>query len=187
MNKATHRGHCQVCNAIQKLPDNLLAAHGYRVEQRGFGGWFSGTCRGSHNLPFERDKRLVDESITNALSLADLKRAHAKDLTDKPADPAKCMIHHYSKRLWQYMWVEAALLPGTDAEHPGFHPRYDYNGEQHVMRNSFRDLQQAAEHQKGNYISHLESEAKKLDGYVVMQRKRLESWRPDAPLLPVKD
>ena len=58
--KATHCGHCQVCNRVQKLPDGLLAKHGYNVLQ----GYFEGTCFGSANLPLEQDKKIVERSIT---------------------------------------------------------------------------------------------------------------------------
>lgn len=48
-NKATHYGTCQLCGSLQKLPNGVLANHGYQIH------WheFHGTCPGSGQLPFE--------------------------------------------------------------------------------------------------------------------------------------
>jgi hypothetical protein len=59
MNKATHLGTCQVCSRVQKLPNGVMAKHGYQV----LGGFFEGVCFGSNHLPLERDKTLVEKSI----------------------------------------------------------------------------------------------------------------------------
>lgn len=39
--KATHQGECQICDRVQKLPNNVLSQHGYKVEF----GFFNGVCR----------------------------------------------------------------------------------------------------------------------------------------------
>lgn len=52
-NRATHQGTCQCCLRLQALPLGKLSKHGYCVAFRGQGGFFSGTCRGSGELPFE--------------------------------------------------------------------------------------------------------------------------------------
>lgn len=186
MPRATHRGHCQVCNRIQKLPDGLLSLHGYTVVSRGWGGYFAGDCRGSRALPFERDKTLVEDSIKNALEQAELCRRHAADLLSKPADPSDCWRHHYQDRgyIRGYTWVRVCLLPGSE-QHPGSHPKYKIGDETHTIRNTFRSLQDAAERGNHQYASHLEAQAKQLDHFVTFQRDRLKTWRPDAPLLPI--
>jgi hypothetical protein len=57
--KATHYGTCQLCGSLQKLPDGVLALHGYQVE------WhqFHGSCRGSGHLPFEQSKDIAEQQI----------------------------------------------------------------------------------------------------------------------------
>ena len=57
--KATHKGHCQVCGAQQKLPNGVLSQHGYTVDW----GFFSGVCGGAKALPYEQSCDLVKESI----------------------------------------------------------------------------------------------------------------------------
>jgi hypothetical protein len=61
-NKATHYGTCQLCGSLQKLPDGVLATHGYQIH------WnqFHGTCRGTGNLPFEQSKDLAEQQILDS-------------------------------------------------------------------------------------------------------------------------
>jgi hypothetical protein len=47
--KSTHRGHCQLCGALHKLPGDVLADHGYTVRW----GFFQGVCAGAGSLPYE--------------------------------------------------------------------------------------------------------------------------------------
>lgn len=58
-NKATHYGTCQLCGSLQKLPNGVLANHGYQVE------WneYVGICRGSHHAPFELSKDLAEAEV----------------------------------------------------------------------------------------------------------------------------
>jgi hypothetical protein len=74
-NKATHYGTCQLCGSLQKLPDGVLATHGYQIH------WnqFHGTCRGTGHLPFEQSKDLAEQQI---LDSEDYLKSNAK-----PVDP----------------------------------------------------------------------------------------------------
>lgn len=57
--KATHYGTCQLCGSLQKLPDGVLALHGYQVD------WnqFHGICHGAGQLPFEQSKDFAEAQI----------------------------------------------------------------------------------------------------------------------------
>jgi len=57
--KATHYGTCQICGSLQKAPNGRLAKHGYTKQW----SFFTGTCRGSHELPFEESKDLLEAVI----------------------------------------------------------------------------------------------------------------------------
>jgi hypothetical protein len=62
-NKATHIGTCQLCGCTQMLPNGRLAKHGYQVHS----GWgFVGTCRGSHEVPFEQSCEYTKEITADA-------------------------------------------------------------------------------------------------------------------------
>jgi hypothetical protein len=60
--KATHYGTCQLCGSLQKLPNGVLALHGYEVD------WnqFHGICRGAGYAPFEQSKELAVEEMRRA-------------------------------------------------------------------------------------------------------------------------
>jgi hypothetical protein len=57
--KATHYGTCQLCGSLQKLPDGVLALHGYQVD------WnqFHGICHGAGQLPFEQSKDVAEAQL----------------------------------------------------------------------------------------------------------------------------
>lgn len=89
---ATHSGHCQACGSLQKLPKGLLSLHGYKVE----GGYFSGTCRGSRELPFELSCDLVKTFIVDAQRRLDGVRAWVQSIRDN--SDATCWVRNYEKR-----------------------------------------------------------------------------------------
>jgi hypothetical protein len=57
--KATHYGTCQLCGSLQKLPDGVLANHGYQVD------WhqFHGICHGAGHPPFEQSKDFAEAQL----------------------------------------------------------------------------------------------------------------------------
>jgi hypothetical protein len=57
--KATHYGTCQLCGSLQKLPDGVLALHGYQVD------WnqFHDICHGAGQLPFEQSKDVAEAQL----------------------------------------------------------------------------------------------------------------------------
>lgn len=63
MEKIQTRGHCQVCGRIQAFGASGMAKHGYAVVGRGDGGYFHGTCQGSHHANLERDRSVLDGVI----------------------------------------------------------------------------------------------------------------------------
>ena len=65
--KATHKGTCQVCGRLQKLPAGSLSKHGYTVEW----GYFSGVCPGAHELPLEQDRSVLDRIMVELEAEAD--------------------------------------------------------------------------------------------------------------------
>jgi hypothetical protein len=60
--KATHYGTCQLCGSLQKLPNGVLAIHGYQVD------WnqFHGICHGAGHLPFEQSKDFAVDQLCRA-------------------------------------------------------------------------------------------------------------------------
>jgi len=76
MTKHTHKGTCQICGSTQAVSttSGLIAKHGYTTRW----GFFSGTCRGSNNLPLQISCDMVQAS-------ADSAKSYGIKLTEKAA------------------------------------------------------------------------------------------------------
>lgn len=68
--KATHSGVCQVCGRQQAVRPTTgkLAAHGYTKDL----GFFHGTCYGAAMLPLENDATILDRTVENLTSEANI-------------------------------------------------------------------------------------------------------------------
>lgn len=77
------RGHCQGCGREQAYRTNgLIAKHGYKIQERGQGGWFEGTCPGSEHPTLEVDRKFADkivDDITVDVAATEAKLVKAKD------------------------------------------------------------------------------------------------------------
>jgi hypothetical protein len=93
--KATHFGTCQVCRAVQKLPNGKLAKHGYTTRY----GFFSGTCFGSDFLPLEISCELVKVAKKRALD-------RARDLREQAAD-YRALDYSDVTTAWVYVYRPA--------------------------------------------------------------------------------
>lgn len=76
--KATHFGTCQICNRKMKAPNGVLSNHGYTVEN----GYFSGSCHGSHELPFEVDREVLGQVIQEFSDYIEANRKHMIDVDE---------------------------------------------------------------------------------------------------------
>lgn len=68
--QATHRGECQMCGRMQKLPGGKLAKHGYTTRW----GFFSGVCRGAGHLPYEQSCDMLRELLPTVRDSVNLQR-----------------------------------------------------------------------------------------------------------------
>ena len=109
--KATHKGECQVCGSTQKLPDGQLSLHGYTTRW----GFFSGTCSGARELPWELDSSLVADAVLSAQAQRD---SMAKRVAELKADrnPAKVRVQWYSRDDYKYKtaWVDTDTIVEGD-------------------------------------------------------------------------
>jgi hypothetical protein len=82
----THRGHCQICGAVQALAtdSSRVAKHGYTVE----GGMFEGVCPGSDHVNLHVERTLTDLYITRARTEAVESRELAARYDARTAHPS---------------------------------------------------------------------------------------------------
>lgn len=85
MDKATHRGNCQVCGHQQHVMNVVLAKHGYTVEF----GYFRGTCSGSGKKPIQQDRTITDATIVAMHEYAAGCDKDAEDLRSGKTLPTK--------------------------------------------------------------------------------------------------
>lgn len=83
----THRGHCQLCGAVQALHTGkgIVAKHGYTIE----GGYFQGVCPGSDQMNLHVTRELADAEIVRARRAAFKAIKLAQDFEDGKQHPAE--------------------------------------------------------------------------------------------------
>lgn len=79
---ATHKGTCQVCGKVQRLPNGRLAEHGYTVF-----GCYNHVCPGSGQLPLEQDRTILDSVIEKLSRYADQQDKKAEQLKTGALEP----------------------------------------------------------------------------------------------------
>lgn len=195
MKKATHRGHCQVCNRIQNIQGRnlFIAKHGYEVAGYGF---FNGICPGSEHLPLEQDKSMVVWSINWA-------QARIIDTTaeitkySQPSTEHKAWFHEYvpSKTRYsqsRYIWREVQLSRETILSSPTF----SYNEDTFIGHDakivplrrysiSGATLLDVADQLNAKYVEYLEKRVKEFHQYIAEQTHRIEVWHKQ-PLIPIE-
>lgn len=197
--KATHRGTCQCCGALQKLPAGVLAKHGYEVARWGF---FNGICQGAGEKPFEQDYSLIEKFIVNAQARReDLLKTQTKYRNERPTEP-KAMVHVYRsggpRRGGGYIWTECDLVwlypdvrhtvayidpyeqdsQGRRVEKPK-PQRYDTYGERS------EDILDRAWYSNRKYADDLQKSIDEIERYITWQQGRIANWKP-GKLQPVE-
>lgn len=195
MSKATHDGHCQVCGSRQRLPQGVLAKHGYDVRF----GFFNGTCYGSAHLPFQKDITLVHEAIGREEEHKARLVALAADYRNpehsvNSGDTAQW--HEYIPATWQtrrssYQWREITITATPNAG--GWtdftfvtHDGRVANLRQHCIAslvggaNTVRDYVLALNEL---YAASLDRSIRDINHYLTWQRERIAGWKP-TDLLP---
>lgn len=200
---ATHRGHCQLCGSLQKLPKGMLSLHGYKVTH----GFFSGVCGGAKALPFEQSIALIAQHIALAQTrIANIEQFQHTLRTTIDAD-TKMWIRTYMPRAngcggyvstlveltatmgpdydgWQrisYCYTDANGVTG-DHYNNGFKgvPPYEMKGATCEQLRQATVLRYNALHARS-----LEREVRQLQAYVSWQTDRCKNWSVK-PLFPVE-
>lgn len=191
---ATHAGHCQVCGSLQLLPAGRLSKHGYTVAL----GFFSGTCYGSNELPFEKDKSLVERSIADAGAQRVRIEAEIVELL-KPVDGATAWAYCYrpatferGKRHSSYEWhrVELTLTTRTSGEHTFTDITFvnpirsageralQTLGRDYSVAGYPKTIADAALAMNARRVEFLRGQLKSIASYIAHQRDRIKNWAP---------
>ena len=212
MNKrtATHSGHCQACGNLQKLPAGKLSIHGYTIEH----GYFSGTCHGSKELPFELSCELVKTFIEGATAHMKSVKAFQTKLR-KQTTEAKAWVrlskanpkgHYYcALRLWALVDVKMIVSDSgsrkfvhagdtrwkqvrVEASETNKSAYYTYEIvdvlDAELSTAYNAELLDVCTKYNTQYAEWLQHEVTSLTRYIAWQTQRVASWKL-ADLLPV--
>jgi hypothetical protein len=178
-----------------------MSLHGYNVTH----GFFSGTCIGSKELPFEQSCDLVKGFIKSAKDqLASVERNVAK--LREPATSTTCWVNPYIPANWNgwkggHVWIQAELRTKDNGMTKAAGYSNDYvsivfnnshphaKGAEAVLERTVAidklDLLAVATKQNADRASFLErTEVASLRRYIKWQTERVASWKPQ-PLFPV--
>jgi hypothetical protein len=191
-NKAVAAGSCQACGRVQKLPNDLLALHGYSVQ------WntFVGQCPGSKHLSYEQSCTLIKRFIASARESRAAIQARIDEL-NQPATQPKAWVSEYIPATWQnrhsrYQDREVSLFSHRE-QYVNSDDTYlniwylNLEGKQERMSTrgiySSTVLDAATELNKKFAEQQLAPRVKQLDEYIRWQQKRVIDWK----LRPLRD
>jgi hypothetical protein len=98
MPKATHKGQCQLCGAIQKLPAQRLSTHGYKVTFN----IFERICPGSLNDPYELSCELIKAELPHIQERIKSLEEQVKEIEIRTGHYGYSQL--YSKENHHYYW-----------------------------------------------------------------------------------
>jgi hypothetical protein len=204
--QATHRGTCQACGRIQKLPGGIMSLHGYTKQW----GFFHGTCRGSHHKPFELSKDLIDTCIQGAQNAITSLQVQRGDLVRMPTSETKAWMkiyvghkhdgknsyawkkgtitlvtreyHGTGLRITEYVWTsELSDVEIAQERKPMTETLHTYE------LPGVRDVVGAIEQLNYKYVlAVIDPESKQLRTYIAWQQQRIKDWSPK-PLRPLTE
>jgi hypothetical protein len=178
---STHTGICQLCGKRHMLPSGKLAKHGYTVDY----GYFSGTCPGSDELPWEVSKGEAEATIPSAIAQRDrlLADADAVSLTGNDDGTVWCELRRpvngsrfKTKTAWEKVKLDAEKKWNVVAA-DGFKDQHGYYGDANEI---------VAQLQKRYADVVFRRRAEQAQQYIDWQMKRCAEWAP-AELQLVED
>jgi len=168
--KATHKGHCQVCGAQQKLPSGVLSQHGYTVDW----GFFSGVCGGAKHLPYEQSCDLVKESIgwaEDALAKTVKEAAEVRALDD-----SHVWVEERTRVQWGSTKKQLRLVEVTKVEYGCvFWMGADDKERKHDTYT--RGDQTEPQYVNELHAKSLDRKVAGLEQYIVEQQARVDAWK----------
>lgn len=190
--KATHFGECQACGSRQKLPGGVLSMHGYTIEGKGHGGYFSGTCPGSGFRPFEKATDLIESFIRGHEKRRDWLRSRAVELRQPTTNETKVWLNRYIKGGYAsrgyYRWDEVTVT--MEAKTYGedkyvienfYFEDPDIKGTRVELRDPYnydypKSVAELAKNANEKFAVSLEGDAVKCQRYIDWQTDRVNKW-----------
>jgi len=187
--KATNKGTCQCCGAIQKLPNGKLSKHGYTVDW----GMFSGTCQGAGELPFEQSTDLIEKFI-NQSKFHITKLNEEIEKTALLVDADAVWFNRYVPATYSYkshyVWEKRGIIleKGINYSHWKWErletDTKDVNRGSVGIGNGESLIEDAVKYENAKYIKSLKNKIDGVSKYIQWQEGRIVDWKEE-PLKPL--
>lgn len=172
---ATHTGSCQCCGKWHKLPDGLLAKHGYQV----LWNHFADICRGSGELPFEESCSLIEQFVEEAEAHRATLEVQRTNLLQPATQPIAWYREYVSwtrTRKSGYQWRQIELFVDNQDV-----IRYTNIDEKIVRLDDYTygmSLLDVATMLNERRAKALEADIQKIAMYIQWQNERVAAWQP---------
>ena len=183
MKAATHRGTCQVCGHVQKLPGGELSRHGYTKRW----GFFSGTCPGSGWRPFEVAHDRIRGAITDTQQAIGRLEAESAALMAAPIESPAASAPFLRYNAFARGRVETSVAVYEDPRDGGRGVRLVFPdgkveyGITHGFRNVEVTVTKLREERRARIAQAIAQRAE----YIAWQEQRIREWAP-GELQPVE-
>lgn len=176
--KATHKGTCQICERIQKLPREKMSKHGYTVDF----GYFQGVCHGASCLPFEESCEVLRaELIQVGRYITKQKKKIAELRTLAPKDNKSFMsLYHEGRPVIQ----QVTFYLDNDS----LYFDTQYKKRQSPIRYGITTLhiESAVRQTNAKYADHLAYLLKGTIRWAKRAQERCDNWK-HKPLIPLTE
>jgi hypothetical protein len=205
--KATHKGECQICGHVQKLPGGNLSKHGYTKRW----GFFSGVCHGAGYLPFEVSKDQIAGAVVaveSKIAAVESEIADLENILSAVNSGDEAMANEYVGNS-RYCWEKVRVINFKVQEYPASgscEAFVTYKADSQIIRKDGygenakyfqpRDINAYSEcfnlssvrhwvhFLNCKYAKHLRSQNSARRDWVKWQQDRLANWAPK-PLTPL--
>lgn len=184
--KATHNGTCQICGHFQKLPNGKLSKHGYTKRW----GFFSGTCYGAKELPFELSKGLIDQAIANALARAEELRTQANEVEVSTSNTVAKYVSYRDVKMDSWAWyrdvAKSSSIPmkgelSEEVTEVGTRVvfTFSYRGAEHksIVEFYHGKIDSVRTMLHNSEAESLRHRAAQMDEYATWQKERIKDWK----------
>ena len=162
--KARHKGTCQACGAVHKLPKGQLSNHGYKVQWN----MFLGTCQGSGRLPYEKSCDYIKECISHAKNQIERINKEISKLNENQSNNSE--FHLYKGNKEGYSWVKCEVKEKMIVleDETKVNPlRYSLYGTDLEIAKKLDDKK----------VLWLNKQIKQIESYISWQEERIDNWK----------
>jgi hypothetical protein len=161
--KATHRGHCQICNRRHKVSQGgYLANHGYHKTFH----FHSGTCSGSGRAPYEKSCAALEPAIQRQSD----RILGLQKLIDEALQMQDTMYilrrEQFGKRFWRKVPI-ADLKPDE-------------------IRSFLLQKGCIGKHHNEPFVRIQRQEIAQIESFIQYMKDRVQAWKP-AELIEIKE